>query len=134
MAYIFSQAGNALGIAEQEYAAAAEVRFSTFTSCIGLVARAEGELTGVHLVMLSNDGSVFDNAAADAAVNLLGNYQQVVVIGQAGMWDDNINAAYQHLLGNLNNPIIIDVNDGIYGGIVDNNVFQTYQNGNYVNV
>ncbi|PLY42111.1 hypothetical protein CSZ94_12080 [Janthinobacterium sp. ROICE36] len=134
MSYVFTHAANALSIAEQQYATAGTVRFSAFTSCIGLLARNGTNVTGVHLVMFSNTDSPFDNAAAEAAIALLGAYQQVVVIGQTGMWDDNFHGPYQHLLAGLAHPIVIDVNDGTYGGRVANNVFQTYQNGNYINV
>jgi len=134
MAYNFAPAGNVMAIAEQQYGTAQEVRFTQFTSCIGLLARAGNNVTGVHLVMVSADDTPFDNAAADAAVALLPAYTQVVVIGQTQMWNDNLNGPYNYLLGLLANPVIIDVNDGIYGGRVEAGVFQTYQNGVYVNV
>jgi hypothetical protein len=134
MSYNFTQAANVMSIAEQEYGDAAEIRFSTFTSCIGLIARNAGNVTGVHLVMFSNTDSPFDNAAANAAIALLGAYTHVVVIGQTEMWNDNLPGPYQHLLAGLNKPTVIDVNDGVYGGRVENGVFQTYQNGHYVNV
>jgi len=134
MAYVFAQAQDVMRIEEQEYGSGNAIRFSAFTSCIGLIARHDDQVTGVHLVMLSNDDSPFDNNAANAAVNLLPPYTEVVVIGQANMWADNLPGPYNHLLGLLNNPIVIDVNDGTYGGRVAGGVFQTYQNGNYINV
>ena len=134
MSYNFTQPKNEMNITEQEYSASSEIRFSVFTSCIGLIARNEGNVTGVHLVMFSNDDSLFDNSAADAAVALLGSYQEVVVIGQANMWESNFPDPYQYLISLLNSPKIIDVDDGIYGGRVEDNIFQTYQNGTYFNV
>ena len=134
MSYNFTQAGDVMNIQEQQYGSAGEIRFSLFTSCIGLIARQGNNVTGVHLVIFSSDDTPFDNAAADAAIGLLGNYQQVVVIGQTGIWAHNLPGPYQHLIAGLANPVVLDKNDGIYGGRVENGVFQTYQNGNYVNV
>lgn len=134
MAYTFTQTTDTTNITEQHYGTDNEIRFSAFTSCIGLMARHDNKVTGVHLVMFSNDDSPFDNAAADAAIALLGDYSEVVVIGQANMWNDNLTGPYQHLLANLNNPTVIDVNDGTYGGRVEGTHFQTYQNGQYNNV
>ncbi|MCF6282665.1 MAG: hypothetical protein L3J28_10760 [Candidatus Polarisedimenticolaceae bacterium] len=134
MPYNYTQAGNTMAIAEQQYGSDNEIRFTTFTSCIGLIAREGGDVTGVHLVMFASDDTPFDIAAADAAIALLGNYSEVVVIGQTQMWEDNLPGPYQHLIAGLNNPTIIDMDDGIYGGRVENNLFQTYQNGNYHNV
>lgn len=119
MAYNFAQAANRLAIAEQQYAGGADIRFTRFTSCIGLVARNNNNLTAVHLVMFSSDDSQFDNNAAQAAVNLLGAYQEVVVVGQTGMWNAQI-PAYQHLIGLLHNPHIVDRNDGVYGADIHN--------------
>jgi hypothetical protein len=135
MPYNFAAAGNVLQIAEQQYGTAGTVRFTGFTSCIGLLARNGGNVTGVHLVMVAADNTPFDNAAANAAVGLLGGYGAVAVIGQTGMWADNLPGPYNHLIGLLHNPAIIDTNDGTYGGRVSGaGVFQTYQNGNYINV
>lgn len=134
MSYNFYPASNVMKIAEQQYGTDNEVRFTIFTSCIGLLAKNNNHVTGVHLVMLSENETLFDNTVADDAVKLIGQYQQVVVIGQTNMWDDNLNKSYQYLIGKLRNPVIIDKNDGTYGGRLNNNIFQTYQNGNYVDV
>jgi hypothetical protein len=131
MPYTFTPGGNPAAIAEQDYAAAASVTFTRFTSCIGLLARNGTKVTGVHLVMFSNTDTPFDNAAANAAVHLLGNYSSIVVIGQVGMWQDNLTAPFQHLVAQLHNPQLINVNDGIYGGRVNNGVFQINQNGHW---
>ena len=136
MSYNFTQAGNVMNIEEQQYGSAGEIRFSKFTSCIGLIARNGNNVTGVHLVMVSSDDTYFDNAAADAAIRLLGNYQQVVVIGYTATWAANLLDPYQHLIAGLRKPVIIEneKDNGKYGGRVKNGVFQTYQNGTYVNV
>jgi len=134
-AYDFTLAKDTMKIAEQEYGTDAEVRFTIFTSCIGLLARKENNVTGVHLVMFSDTGNVFDNEAAEAAAACLPvGYTSVVVIGQVNMWEDNLNGPYNYLLSLLNNPNTIDKNDGIYGGRVLNQKFQYYDNGMYMDV
>ena len=126
MAYSFNMAKDPLNVAEQQYATAEEIRFTMFTSCIGLIARNNAVVTGVHLVMLSEDDTPFDNNAAQAAVDLLGEYQEVVVIGQANMWQHNLSAPYDHLIGLLENPTIRDLNDGVYGGRVSGDQLQIF--------
>ncbi len=131
MPYDFNKTDNTLQITEQRYGESNEIRFSNFDSCIGLIAKNGNTLTGVHLVMFSNDDSSFDNTAADDAINLLGDYEEVIIIGQANMWNDNLHAPYQHLLAGLNNPQVIDMNNGSYGGRVIEGNFQIYENGEY---
>jgi hypothetical protein len=128
-----------MAIAEQQYGTAATVQFTQFTSCIGLLGYNGGQVTGVHLVMVSNDDTVFDNQAADLAVQALGVYTSVVVIGETDLWEANVGAAYNYLLGLLNNSVIIETGDGIYGGRVENGVPQYWDQpdgtaGQYVDV
>ncbi len=133
MSYSFTQAPNAMNIQEQEYGAEIEVRFSMFTSCIGLLALSGNAVTGIHLVMISNSDTLFDDAAAAAAVALLPAARtRIIIIGQIDFFSQA--PGYARLLTLLNNPPIISVGDGIYGGRVNNGAFQTYQNGAYHNV
>lgn len=137
MSYTFAPAANVMAIKEQEFGSSGEVRFTTFTSCIGLLGRRGDTVTGVHLVMFSSDDTQFNQAAAAEAVALLGSFEKVVVIGHTGIWSGaggEISAAYGAMLEMLGNPVVIPVDDGIYGGRVAGGVFQTYQNGVYYNV
>jgi len=43
-------------IAEQEYESGTKLKFTNFTSCIGVVAKHGPILTAVHLVMMGNGG------------------------------------------------------------------------------
>lgn len=138
MPYTYNPAYNPLAVEEQAYSTAVELRFTAFTSCIGLLAACAndnvGQVTGVHLVMVGADESVFDNAAADNAVALLGQYSQVVVIGLTDLWQANLPGPYRYLLAQLTHPIVMPEQDGLYGGRIEAGVFQVYINGAYVNV
>lgn len=139
MAYTLTAAADIMNIAEQQYGMGNEIRFTVFTSCIGIIARHDDVLTGVHLVMFDSNDEPFDDTGVEETIQILGGYDQIVVIGQTGMWADNLPGPYGKLIGELNNPTIIDQDNGIYGGRVNGGVFQTYrqpegQQGEYVNV
>lgn len=138
MPYTYTPALNPLAVAEQGFSTDPETRFTRFTSCIGLLVNHEGmnadNVTAIHLVMVSDDGTVFNNQAADNAVALLGDYQQVVVIGETDLWEDNLPGPYSHLLSQLTHPIVMQRGDGIYGGRILNGQFQVYDNGYYSDV
>lgn len=134
MAYNFTEADDVLKIAEQEYASSdKEIRFTKFTSCIGIISYTDKVLTGVHLVMFSKQDSPFNNEAADDAVALLNlkESSKVIVIGQARMWESNLEGAYDYLISKLHNPTVIDKNDGVYGARIHEGKLEIYENGNY---
>lgn len=134
MAYSFSRASNTMQIAEQEYGTNKEIRFTMFTSCIGLIARKDKQVTGVHLVIFSESGDIFDEAAAADAIKLLGKYDKVVVIGHIDIWAGQI-PGYEALIRGLKSPVKMSEDDGIYGGrVTDAGDFQIYKDNKYVNV
>jgi hypothetical protein len=135
MAYSLNPAQDVMAIAEQQFGSGEEIRFTSFTSCIGVIARKGNQVTGIHLVMLSQDDTPFNDDAATLTIETLGNYTQVVVIGQIEMWEDNFREPYQTLINGLNNPMTISQNDGDYGGRVNGQGrFQIYENGKYSDV
>jgi hypothetical protein len=102
--YIISKATDPLKIKEQEYASAEkEIMFTGFTSCIGVIAKEGATLTAVHLVMVANDGSIFDVNAAINVLNLLPEKPDAVTIfGCISLWDNPENKvvpAFQKLTG-----------------------------------
>jgi hypothetical protein len=132
MPYTLNPAANPQQIGEQEYGTAGTIMFTQFTSCMGVIARNGNNVTGVHLVVVGQDGTVFDNAAAQATIQVLGAYTEVVVIGLLDIWAGV--PGYPTLINGLNNPVLIEVDDGLYGGRVNAGAFQTYQNGAWFNV
>jgi len=55
-AYQLKEGKDPLMIAEQEYESGTKLKFTNFTSCIGVVAKHGPVLTGVPLVMLGSNG------------------------------------------------------------------------------
>jgi len=49
MPYVFSQAADTEAIAEREWGKAAQIMFTGFSSCIGIMAIKNNEVIGVHL-------------------------------------------------------------------------------------
>lgn len=78
----------ALMIREQEYATGPKVRFTNFTSCIGIVVKNGASLTGVHLVMDSlDDNSMFGEEGVTNVIQVLGvRYEKGVIVGFTGSW------------------------------------------------
>jgi len=119
MAYVYTLASDLQNISEQEYGTANEIQFTNFNSCIGVVARKGNNVTGVHLVIVSTDQTIFDNVAAEGCVNLLpDDYDEVIVYGIIETW--SLVAGYQRLLNLLNNERVISCDEGIYGFRVHN--------------
>ena len=71
MPYTISKATDPLKINEQEYASATKIKFTAFTSCIGVIAKMGATLTAIHLVMVANDESIFDVEDATKVLELL---------------------------------------------------------------
>lgn len=138
MPYTFSPAPDPMAVAEQAYSKDPTIQFTPFTSCIGLLANYKdinrNDVTAVHLVIVSDDATTFNEEAAKNAVALLEDYDQVVVIGATDIWHDNVPLPYQYLLSLLNQPIVVQRGDGIYAGRIDEGRFQVYDNGHYINV
>ena len=59
MPYELFPANDELKIAEQEYASGPKIKFTAFTSCIGVIAKEGATLTGVHLVMVDRKDKYF---------------------------------------------------------------------------
>jgi hypothetical protein len=136
MAYNLTQAPQVMDIAEQQYGAANEIRFTTFTSCIGLIGLNGQNVSGVHLVAVSNQGTPFDQTAADAAVAALGPYTEIIILGHTNSWGVGpLAVPFAYMVGRLTTPAIVpnvmNFADGIYGARVNNGTFQIYADGQY---
>ena len=107
MPYTISKTTNPLKINEQEYASGPEIKFTAFTSCIGVIAKKGTELTAIHLVIVAKDGSTFCANDVPEVVNLLPKTPDAVTIfGCIDVWNNpangkELNAAFQKLTGEL---------------------------------
>jgi hypothetical protein len=101
MPYTLSVAGDVLKIKEQEYGSGAEIKFTAFTSCIGVIAKKGITLTAVHLVMKAEDDSIFESATATEVLALLPAAPDAVTIfGCVSLWENpenNVLVAFQKL-------------------------------------
>lgn len=101
MPYTFTAGGDAMKIKEQQYASAAEIGFTKFTSCIGVVALKGGSLTAAHLVMKADDGTLIDATAMAKLITLLpASPDAVTIFGCISLWENpanNVQAAFQKL-------------------------------------
>jgi hypothetical protein len=91
MAYSLTETKNALSIAEQQYATATKIKFTPFTSCIGVIAKKGDKLTGVHLVAIG-DGGVFMPTDVNRVHNLLPTpADRITVFGFIDDWRSGLN-------------------------------------------
>jgi hypothetical protein len=132
MPYSFKCTQNATAIEEQKYAIGQEVRFTKFTSCLGVIAQQGSSLIGVHLVIVSDEGEVFNDTVTDVLADLLKSYEVKTVIGKTDFWQGSISDAYSYLLRRLGNPPRVSVDDGVYGGKLNEGKLQLYKNGSYI--
>jgi len=127
MTYQFTQAADAMAIAEQGYATAAAIKFTGFTSCIGVIAKRGGLLTGAHLVLNAPDGTKFNqNAATRLIYEVLGNqYDKIWIIGCVDIWRTPANgvlAAYEKLTSMIRSLEVVqhyNFADGTYGAQIE---------------
>ena len=119
MPYIIRETTNPLQIKEQEFASAKEIKFTPFTSCIGVIAKKGAKLTAVHLVMVADDGSYFNrNAATTVLDNLPEEPDVVTIIGCIDLWvspANGMSAAFEQLTGKLKTLKKEQLEDGTYG-------------------
>jgi hypothetical protein len=136
MPYTLTPAGNALAIAECQWAAAANVaaqngdtlptiQFTGFSSCIGIAARNNNgtDVIGIHLAIDAADGTRFGVGDIPTVMNVLQtwNYDPMTlfVVGQISTWKGAIPLAFAQLITALGNPRQFPYGDGTYGAGLD---------------
>ncbi|MGO4261390.1 hypothetical protein [Lysobacter sp. TAB13] len=135
MPYQINYTNQPLAIAECQYGSAnavpplqgqqiqPTVKFTNFTSCIGVIGASNNgaQAIGIHLVIVDGAGNVFSAADVPTVTALLVGFQQnLCIVGQVGVWQDNVGAAYAALAQALGNPPILDNGDGLYGAGFNN--------------
>jgi hypothetical protein len=119
--YKLSQAANPDAIAEREYASAAEIGFTQFTSCIGVIAKEGPTLTAVHLVAATGKDHIFNTNDVSKVLGRLPKKPDAVsIVGSIDIWEDQANgkvltAAFQKLTDSLQNLAKDYRGDGKYG-------------------
>lgn len=102
------------------------VRFTPFSSCIGILASSgEGEDTlvvGIHLSLMDENDNWFDDAAVAQVMAMLQNYpDNRWIVGQTTIWEDTptVSAAYQNLVNQIGEANALSADDGIYSGALN---------------
>jgi hypothetical protein len=104
--------GNADNLTEAKFAEGAEIKFTPFTSCIGVVARYGNVLKAVHLVMISNNKK-FDALNASFVEQYIGDPapDEIVLFGCIDLWRNSespeISGAFNTLVGTLNQKRLV---------------------------
>ncbi len=80
MGYRFFKASDPLEIKEQQYAVGQEIRFSKFTSCMGIIGKQHSDVYGVHLVQ-QGVFSETDQGKKDAQLKVFGYIEALQIAG-----------------------------------------------------
>ena len=104
--YTINPARNLKNIEEREYGAAAEIAFSTFTSCIGVISVVPGnKVIGVHLVLFSDKDEMVIPEDITRVIKILESQKyeksKAMVVGQVDVWNGSAPTALQRLLDSL---------------------------------
>jgi hypothetical protein len=127
MAFVFTPAASNQDIKENEYGTGKDIKFSNFSSCIGIVALTapHDSCIGLHVVMINAADEYFSAADVPSVVNVFQtlNYDahSVQIVGFIETWEDVIGPAYQALVQALN-PVSQQGNEkeGGYDAKVEN--------------
>jgi hypothetical protein len=146
MPYNLKVTANSLDISEREIGSNDEIRFSSFTSCIGIIGYQIDEFTGpsvlgIHLGMYSDEKELFDISVAQKVIQLLTDCQETVIVGCVTMWSkDNVKLAgpYASIITALGKQgkktVEINTGDGKYGGKLKENGIEIYCKDTYCSV
>ncbi|MDE1146990.1 MAG: hypothetical protein PW843_10255 [Azospirillaceae bacterium] len=126
MSYTLRLAANVLKIAEKEWGKAGEIKFTLFTSCIGIVAKKAGsnEVIGVHLVMTDDQHEFFTDGDADDVKRQFDTYgadaSTIEFIGEIGTWESSRPNPYKRLVALIKPVAKKDLGEGTYGAKLTN--------------
>ncbi|SDR14538.1 hypothetical protein [Pseudovibrio sp. Tun.PSC04-5.I4] len=114
-------AADVMAIAEREVGSGdGEIKFTGFSSCIGIVVRENNKVRGVHLAVVKPDGNPFNKEDAAKVLASLGTYTEAFIVGQIGVWTNPANLvsdAYKVL------------EDGVQSGISEGGIYNAYELG-----
>jgi len=129
--YKLIAAAKATAIAEREYASAEEIKFTPFTSCIGVIAKEGATLTAVHLTVLDDKEHKFCTIDAARVIGCLPTKpDKVKIVGCIDVWlhpDNKVQAAFEKLTGSLKNLQTLNWGDGTYGAKINGAEIDVYK-------
>lgn len=120
MPYQFTQAVNSLKVEERQYSSASEIRFTAFTSCIGIVSVNVNmkKVIGIHLSLRDQNNAIAVSDIPEAIGKLhVMDYKKsnTIIIGEISAWRRSAPAVYNTLLLRLGRPTEYDWASGVYG-------------------
>lgn len=127
MPYTLTQAANVQAIAECEYGTAQSIMFTKFTSCLGILAKVQGQdqVIGIHLVLVDSNSNTFGAGDVATVTGVLAgqNYDPatVIIIGKISFWEASAGPAYNALVTALQPTATYQFADGTYGAQIDGN-------------
>ncbi|MBV8173758.1 MAG: hypothetical protein JO151_04230 [Verrucomicrobia bacterium] len=132
MPYELIKGTDPLKIQEQEYASGPKIMFTAFTSCVGVIAKEGGTLTGVHLVMVDKNDEYFGADARDVPLvisKLPKSADKITIFGWLEDWrsspNQTVKKAFAQLTGTLKEKNVGLYHqsmreDGTYGAEIGN--------------
>ncbi|MGH0000435.1 hypothetical protein ACQU0X_10205 [Pseudovibrio ascidiaceicola] len=86
------EASDVMAIAEREVGCGeGEIKFTGFSSCIGVTVRDGTKVKGVHLALIKPDGNPFNKDDATKVLTSLGTYSEAMIFGQIVFWKNPAN-------------------------------------------
>lgn len=125
--YPVTQTSDLTAIAECKYAVGTKLKFTKFTSCLGLFCKVENkeEVIGVHLVLIDGNDHRFSTADIPAIKKILTDNNAQLdtgwVVGCLDNWPGPIKNSFYELFADAGGERILDKNAGFYSAEVDGN-------------
>lgn len=134
MPYNFNNAENAMIINEMECGTGEIIQFTPFTSCLGVVGRYGSTVTGIHLVAVDAQGTLFNDEMATAVKDKLTGCDEWIFMGFVDSWlsDYPTQMAIIQSLPNQKNSVNGD--DGVYGAKGEFSEFKYFEAPTYKEV
>lgn len=132
--YPVTQTTDLLAIAECKYAIGAKLKFTKFTSCLGLFCKVSGkdEVIGIHLVLVDGNDHKFTIADVPAIRQILTDNNAQLdtgwVVGCLDNWPGDIKNSFYQLFEDAEGERIMNSGAGWYSATVaGNNVVVNFE-------
>ena len=122
--YPVTKAANQKAVAECEYGVGAEVKFTKFTSCLGVFCKIKNtsKVIGVHLVLVDGKGVEFKAKDVPSIKKILEDNGAELdtgwVVGCLDKWSGNIKTEFYKMFEDDTGSRIMDKGDGVYSALV----------------
>lgn len=128
--YPVSKAADPKAVEECQYGIGQEVKFTKFTSCLGVFCKINGKsnVIGVHLVLVDGNDVQFKLEDVPKIEKLLEENDAELdtgwVVGCLDKWPGDIKNAFYKMFEDCDGARILDKGDGFYSAKIKNNVVE----------